>query len=581
MKKKYRLSSLLVFSAVFLVSCGSTPTSASQSVSKTASTESTSSSSSSASSETKVAFTKKAVDLYTSATTKVSVNLYFTAKNPDIPFVDFAEFNVAIKMGFNVALDEPSGVLTIKNESYASYLDFKKGLYEVDDYEHFFSLGSKCSYLDVMSMTAADEHGKNHYLKRDDTSLFLTSGRPVTMDLASHEIPLYLAERKAYLPLATFSDLFVSPFGVYVVYNGKDAFSAPDLDDFKNMYYTDDLKKARSESLAKFTYNEFCFNMDYSYGLKESHGITTFDDFITRCGWKSDMLSTDPSVSSIALNRFILGYLDDSHSGSRFSSPLAGYLDLVKNEYMGPSMTSRANKAKPFAAAREAVYGDTIKPYEEVGGDTAIITFDEFANNKGDYYKTFPTETDAANDTIALVSYADSKIKANSAIKNVVIDLSLNGGGAADSAAFMASWICGGALINTMNPFDGATASLTYYGDTNLDGTFDLNDYLTGKKVYCLTTESSFSCGNLLPSVFKASGAATILGHTSGGGACIVGKAALPDGSTYQLSSREVLCTRKNGSYYNVDQGVQPDYVIDDPATFYDRTALRAKIVSL
>jgi len=417
MKKKYRLSALLVFSAVFLVSCGSTSKSTSQSASNTASTQSASYNSDS-SSETKVTFTKKAVDLYTSTTTKVSVNFYFTAKNPDIPFVDFAEFTAAIKIGFNVALDEASGVLTIKNDSYASYLDFKKGLYEVDDYEHFFSSGTKCSYLDVMSMTAADEHGKNHYLKRDDTSVFLTSGRPVAMDLASHEIPLYLAEGKAYLPLATFSDLFVSPFGAYVVYNSKDAFFAPDLDAFKDMYYTDDLKKARSESLAKFTYNEFCFNMDYSYGLKESHGITTFDDFITRCGLKSDMLSTDPSVSSIALNRFILGYLDDSHSGSRFSSPLAGYLDLVKDEYMGPSMTSRANKAKPFAAARKAVYGDTIKPYEEVGGDTAIITFDEFANNKGDYYTTFPTETDAANDTILVVIYGPTRIsKANSAIK--------------------------------------------------------------------------------------------------------------------------------------------------------------------
>jgi hypothetical protein len=581
MKKNVRLSSLLVFSAVFLVSCGSTPAKSSSSQSNTASTQSTSSNSDSSSSEEKVAFTKKAVNLYTTPTSHVNVSLYFTDKNPDIPFIDFAEFNKEVEMTYASSLDEVSGVLTIHNGDYVSSIDFKKGLYYVEDFEHFFAQGSKVSFLDTMAMTAPDANGKYHYLKRDDSSVFLTSGRPISIDLSAYDIPLYAQEGKAYLPLATYSDLFVSPLGAYIVYNTKDAFVTGELDAFKDMYYSDDLKKQRSQSLAEFTYHEFCLNMDNGYGLKESHGITNFDDYISRCGLKEDMLSTDPSVSSIALSRFILGYLDDSHSGSRYSSPLAGFIDLVKQEYYGPSMKSRNIKAKPYSKARYAVYGDAIKPYEVVGGDTAIITFDEFALNKADYYKTFPTEADAASDTIALVSYCNSKIQADSAIKNVVIDLSLNGGGAADSAAFMASWICGGVTINTMNPFDGAKASITYYGDTNLDGVFDSNDYLTGKKVYCLTTESSFSCGNLLPSIFKATGAATLLGRTSGGGACIVGKAALPDGSTYQLSSREVLCTRKNGSFYNIDQGMAPDYVLDDPTAFYDRTALREKIVSL
>jgi len=73
----------------------------------------------------------------------------------------------------------------------------------------------------------------------------------------------------------------------------------------------------------------------------------------------------------------------------------------------------------------------------------------------------------------------------------------------------------------------------------------------------------------------------TLMGRTSGGGACVVGHSSLADGTFMQYSSQAVLCTRKNGSYYSVDRGAEPDVIIDDPATFYNRTALRAKILSL
>jgi hypothetical protein len=85
----------------------------------------------------------------------------------------------------------------------------------------------------------------------------------------------------------------------------------------------------------------------------------------------------------------------------------------------------------------------------------------------------------------------------------------------------------------------------------------------------------------LVPAVLEEEGSVTLLDATTGGGACIVGKSILPDGTAYQLSSRTVLSTRKNGSYYSVDQGVVPDVAIPDPATFYDRSALVTKIASL
>ena len=59
------------------------------------------------------------------------------------------------------------------------------------------------------------------------------------------------------------------------------------------------------------------------------------------------------------------------------------------------------------------------------------------------------------------------------------------------------------------------------------------------------------------------------------------GGAVAADGTVYQYSSRYRLSTVKNGSYYSIDQGVEPDFVISDPAHFYDRAWLTGYICQL
>ena len=59
----------------------------------------------------------------------------------------------------------------------------------------------------------------------------------------------------------------------------------------------------------------------------------------------------------------------------------------------------------------------------------------------------------------------------------------------------------------------------SFKADTNLDGKFNKKDALYGKglRLYCLISPCSFSCGNLVPSVFKQSDKVTLIGKTSGG----------------------------------------------------------------
>ena len=52
-------------------------------------------------------------------------------------------------------------------------------------------------------------------------------------------------------------------------------------------------------------------------------------------------------------------------------------------------------------------------------------------------------------------------------------------------------------------------------------------------------------------------------------------------GSSFRISSPKRLSFLKNGSFYDIDRGAEPDYLLSKPEEFYDRTALTEYINSL
>jgi C-terminal processing protease CtpA/Prc len=140
----------------------------------------------------------------------------------------------------------------------------------------------------------------------------------------------------------------------------------------------------------------------------------------------------------------------------------------------------------------------------------------------------------------------------------------------------------GEGYASLMNTLSGALASGVYEIDLNLDGRFDEKDKgLTGKKLFCLTSPLSFSCGNLVPCVFKNSNDVTLIGRTSAGGSCVVLPLSTAYGSFFQISGPHRLAFTKNGSFYDIDQGAEPDFTIAFPETFYDREGLTDYINTL
>lgn len=348
------------------------------------------------------------------------------------------------------------------------------------------------------------------------------------------------------------------------------------------LYTASSPKGNRSETLATYGYGELCMELDFFYGLKDVHHIGKFADYFMQIGKSVDLLNPDPLAADQVVFDMASYWLDDGHSGSVSHSYLIDS-DTDNHDRLGFSLTSRSNFSQAMAAVR-AQYPEAQLPYYEVG-NTAYVTFDRFQMNQAfDYYAAAENGgmPDPATDTLSLAYYAHQQItREDSPIENVVLDLSANGGGMAPTALWMVSWFLGEAQLSVYHTATGAESTVVYRADVNFDHQYDEKDTISHLNLYCLTSPQSFSCGNLVPWAFKADGRVTLLGRVSGGGACSVDFMTTAWGTSYQLSSPNQLSFVKNGSYYDVDQGAEPDVFIRDFRNFYDRNALTELISNL
>ena len=411
------------------------------------------------------------------------------------------------------------------------------------------------------------------------------AGDPVEFNLGDYMIDLIAVDGKCYIPFQTLNDLFLTKEYMQFVFTGEKVLGCA---------YDTSLSETRfeaptgsfSEEFARFNYNELRFLLDSYYGLKPEHNITEFGDLLAfDTGLLVDLTGTDPRKFDLALQELAWRYLDDGHSGYLGGSVLAGPSEL--DQYvtfldLGPSSLSSIMTGDMFKDAREAVYGDAVTDdevllYEEYG-DTAFITFDSFTQKREDLaYYTDDLDLENPQDTLELIMYANQQIKReDSPIKNIVIDLSNNIGGNASAAVFVLGWFLGDASISLRDTLTGAQTNLTYNVDVDRDGFYDADkdSVGTGYNLYCMTTTNSFSCGTLVPAACKNSGKVTMVGQTSGGGSCVVLPCTTASGAFFQISGPFQLALVKNGSFYNIDAGIDPDIVLTKAKSFYDRAAL-------
>ena len=517
----------------------------------------------------------------------IPVNLYFKG-NGDIPYISLkqcAEILAGLNgshEGYSLDCKISGNQFIMKREhGYYAKFDMVKNTLYFNDLDAFF-FNRQSSLASKESITSDVEK-----LFKKQESSFDRFGSDYLIRFDDYGIKIYTDGKDAYIPLQTFSDLFLSRgISAYLLYNGKDVFISiadPNLTDSIKEAYYGGTRKQMSKEFVEFNYGELCLGLDYLYGLKEVHGISTFDRFFAETGLQPYLKRENNNATSVdmALKAMISKYIDDGHTvfkeGYSYNSDYNGNAELIEelNKYYtdGPSRKQLFEVREALLKEYGKYYPDGTKVYEEVG-DTAFIKFDGFQTGDIEDYMSAPTEEEAKTDTIRLMQYACDRItRENSPIKKVVLDLSTNGGGAVCTAVYVLGTFLGEGAIAQKDVTTGAYSYAAYKVDTNRDGVFDEKDTLAGRglKMYCITSNFCFSSGNMVPSRFKDSGKVTLIGQTTGGGSCSLGFMSTASGSYFQISSPYQFSFLKNGSFYDVDRGADPDVYVKDIAKLYDR----------
>ena len=552
------------------------------------------------------AMEEKTVPLYMSSLEyEDEIRLVFPDGQTDIPYISAEEMCRAMNLiwhdfgedeDFHITLHDqnPNALLERENGTDA-YIDFENGMVSFGQYDKFFALSGSANMLDLIAIGGMKKNEEAEVDLLLHNHVFECNGTDTAVNLQDYNIPSPVVNGVGYLPLQTFSDLFVSAAGIALCYNG-DLVALATTSSFKDdleqltglgeLYYSAPIRP-RSEALAEFTLNELCLALDFHYGLKEEHGIDNFRDYFIRSGLVTDLLDPDAQVSTAALAKLCMNHFSDNHSALMAASP---YMDqaepLLSFESMSLGQFERIANTGTYYAARGAFYPESVPGYEEIG-NTAYVTFDTFMlDPEKDYYAGESSDeeyTSMTDDVIGLLIYANQQIhRENSPIENVVIDLSNNGGGIADVAVSVCCWALDLSSVNVQDMNSGARSVTLYAFDANLNHVFyESEDNISDKNLFCLISPLSFSCGNLVPATLKASGKVTLLGKASTGGTCIVQLLSTADGTLFAVSGRKRVNTVNNGVFYSVDEGVEPHYYLPRAEMFYDRQKLTDYINSL
>ena len=331
-----------------------------------------------------------------------NINLYFTDDNLDIPYIDIDDAETLIERvyheineddGYSLDVTKKGSLVSLtRDNQYYMEIDFDKDKFSFKDFDAFFVPSWSKTIMDVLSpdgvfdgFTISEESSYSRY------------GSEVVIDLKKYGIDLVANGGKYYVPLQTVSDIMLAlPCYVLLLYNEKSVFvyeygSETGKDLLRKWYETEPVTE-KSEALSEFSYNELCMVMDYYYGLKEFHGIDSFDEFLSDVALKDALKSQNPAISANALSVFLDLYIDDSHSGYTLNSWRLGMDAEVESKY-GHSSLNKYESYMKYYQARMEYFPEGVPGYQEVG-NTAYITFDSFATKDKDvdYYKEPPTE---------------------------------------------------------------------------------------------------------------------------------------------------------------------------------------------
>ncbi|WP_412031560.1 S41 family peptidase [Metamycoplasma buccale] len=489
-----------------------------------------------------------------------SANLYFK-ENENIPYVSISEM-----------INMLDGFL---ESSYISKLTssfFNQKTYYWDNYK--FTVNWKTNKMFVNNLgffrftksSSTTDYSK--HLKYISYNVHKTKDfkKTIEFNLEKYGLDILNYRDKLLIPLPVFNTLFCSQNYYNLYFNGENLYGAYfDLDD-----RTPNINKIKSggfenklQSLVdrKNTLGHLLWTLDHFYGLKDHKGISKFSDYLSDED-KNKILSTNPNSNNEAYAKLFYNKLNDLHT---WMSMLSFYNDANTKVSSLNTMSSNSEQyrkilSKLIDLRKRRFYYGNVPPVRFVG-NTAIISFDEFKTGT----KNELAEPDAYKyDTYELMKYAMKEIKEysmrNTPIKNIVVDLSLNGGG--NVAAMYRA--LGFLTKKPIEDYDYNTLSKTiserkFRVDTDGNGRYNNLDGYPEYKWNVLVGKNTFSAANLFTAIAKYTNLARIIGQQSGGGECSVMPNVMADGTSYVISSNNASrILNGNDHYQSIESGIDP-----------------------
>jgi hypothetical protein len=526
--------------------------------------------------------------------------------NSDIPYISLSDGvnilssvrhkrideNRGTNNGFSI-LSENSEEAVITNDNLGiCTLNIKNQTIKFDDFDVF----SNIYFADQSPLMIADISPELQSLKA--TKIEYSKGNAVTLDLNNYsKLDIIKNNNKFYMPVALFSSVFLSSFnGNYIGYNFDNLYlveqgglSTTDLEEKKVLstlgasYYGGVKKENVSAEYAAYTTQCICFDMDYFYGLKNDKNINSFYSFLEKKGYLTDMLSGNVKKMDAAL-LYAIYDLNDGHTFFSDFSPLYkfGEESFDKTKLNAQKLASE----KSFDDFKNAKIKANVEDDNVIdeANQTMYITFSSFTaiNEKIIYSGNKHNDFVYALCTAAQFSDAyKTLVEKKDVIKNVVVDLTTNDGGASDGMLYALSVLIGEVSFDIYDPLSHGHTRATYKADMNLDKKIDENDVSLadlGFNIIFLTSEYTFSSANAMVVQAKASRPSVMtIGQTTGGGPCVVKHSCTGIGSVYSSSGLNVISLKDGNNYVNIDKGQKPDHDIEKDKLL-DRSYIIAKL---
>ena len=424
-----------------------------------------------------------------------------------------------------------------------------------------------------------------------------------------------------FMPLGLYDLAFSECSTLYVTYNYRNLFASTNPDDFSQLAFRDGISYCTVDDqmvravngavipqyLINYNASCFLFVMQNFYGLRSHFGIENMKKYYEEKNLYNKFYSGVSNTRALAFSEAV-NIFDDNHSiiisvnSAWGETARAGYGKgiLARNALEKRLKTLRAEKYQGTNTSSEVLEGDIRYSSD---GKTAMFYFDSF--KYGEYNEVFDErgqvkQTAVRYDSFMLFRETFKEIVSHSSVKNIIIDVSLNGGGTLGVMMKLLPFLSKNNSSEVCF-YDGSEEVVFGYtnnSDINGDGNYTENEsYGSDYNIYVLTSDCSFSCGNAFPCYAQALGA-KIIGETSGGGECAVSIHYLPNSQYIYHSSNlhigaydkatkqfrgfedgatpDIPLTEGNKPMCTVDDNGEPTFNI--PAGFYDIDALNEKI---